>query len=313
MVHRQDIYRAREYRPDTGPAGFLDACFSRHFEGRPYLEHLQYVWFTFNPAREGRAGVLKGGGPGAAGGVRYHPPATEDLPGRLARFELACAEFISVLCSAPGYGAQRVRGTELEGGPGAGDGLLQEYLRWFGGPLDGTDISLAGDGSLERDSRRLFCCSFCHADDFPGEVSNTFTVRSLSDSQTRVLLSGGGALGSELFEAHWPTPGHHTARVELSCMSGHGDRIRETISGTGGRCPARQLKTKWLRAPRYSSSSRMPVFRRQKASATTLLRLFPKSQWTTAGIPAASASSRIPTANRMFSSPMSGPVSTSGR
>ena len=45
MVHKQDIYRKRRYHSEPG-GHFLDDCFSAHFEGREYLEHRQYLWFT---------------------------------------------------------------------------------------------------------------------------------------------------------------------------------------------------------------------------------------------------------------------------
>ena len=69
MVHKQDIYRKRRYHSDSG-GQFLDDCFSAHFEGREYLEHRQYLWFTFNPAIPGRSGAMKGTLQGAAGGIR---------------------------------------------------------------------------------------------------------------------------------------------------------------------------------------------------------------------------------------------------
>ena len=38
MLHKQDVYRKRRYH--SAPSGhYLDDCFSRHFEGREYLEH----------------------------------------------------------------------------------------------------------------------------------------------------------------------------------------------------------------------------------------------------------------------------------
>ena len=201
MVHRQDIYRRRTYH--SGRSGrFLDDCFSEHFEGRGYLQHSQYIWFTFNPAVEGRAGVMKGALQGAAAGIRYHAPEPRGLRERLLRFESRCAEFVSVLISGGGFRSRRVSTEDLEGEPGGPDGLLQEYLRWFGGPMDGTDIVQVDGTYLDRDSRRMLSHSFSRTDDLPGEVSNTVNIRSLSSGDCDIVLSGGSPIGSSLEHEH---------------------------------------------------------------------------------------------------------------
>lgn len=219
MVHRQDIYRKRSYHSD--PTGhFLDDCFSSHFEGREYLEHRQYIWFTFNPAVEGRSGAMKGGLQSAVTGIRYRSPELKGLPEKLRQFESRCTEFVSVFASGGGFRSRRVTQEDLEGVPGGSDGLLEEYKRWFGSPMDGTDI-LQTDGTyLDRDSRRMFSHSFSRTDDLPGEVSNTMKVRSLSCADSDILLSSGAPLGSGLPYEHivnfyYLYPNQQTALREL--------------------------------------------------------------------------------------------------
>ena len=201
MVHRQDVYRRRTYH--AGRSGhFLDDCFSEHFEGREYLEHRQYIWFSFNPAIPGRAGTMKGALQGAASGIRYHSPAIKDLPERLREFQNRCLEFVSVFASGGGFRSRRITDGDLEGIPGGSDGILQDYLCWFGGPCSGTDIIQTDGTYLDRDSRRLFSHSFTRTDDMPGEVSNTMKVRSLSGPDCDILLSSASPLGSGLPYEH---------------------------------------------------------------------------------------------------------------
>ena len=201
MVHRQDIYRRRTYHSD--PTGhFLDDCFSRHFEGRGYLEHRQYIWLSFNPAVEGRGGAMKGSFQGAASGIRYRSPALKGLAEKLRQFESRCTEFVSVFASGGGFRYRRVTQEDIEGIPGGPDGLLEEYKRWFGSAVDGTDISQVNGTYLDRDSRRLFSHSFSRTDDLPAEVSNTVKVRSLSCADSDILLSSAAPLGSGLTHEH---------------------------------------------------------------------------------------------------------------
>ena len=197
MVHRQDIYRKRLYHSE--PTGhFLDDSYSVHFEGRPYLEHRQLLWFTFNPAREGRQGAMKGTLQGAAGGIRYKTPEMKGLKERLLHFESRCSEFVSVFASAGGFRSRRLLTEDLEGVPGEESGILEDYKNWFASPVDGTDI-LQKDGTyLDRDSRRMFSYSFSRTDDMPGEVSNTVKVRELSTAECDILLSSASPIGSGL-------------------------------------------------------------------------------------------------------------------
>ena len=232
MVHRQDIYRQRTYHSDRS-GRFLEDCFSDHFEGRPYIEHRQYIWFTVNPAAPGRSGAMKGALQGAASGIRYRTPELKGLPEKLRRFESRAAEFVSVLSSGGGIRARRVTTEDLEGVPGGEDGLLEEYLQWFGGPGAGTDILQRGGTYLDRDSRRMLSHSFSRTDDLPGEVSNTVKVRTLSGEDGDILLSGGAPIGSGLPHEHivnyyWLYPSQAHALRELD------RRMKSMTSMSGG-------------------------------------------------------------------------------
>lgn len=219
MVHKQDIYRRRLYHSE-GARSFLGACYAKHFEGRPYLEHRQYIWFTFNPSIRGKAGAMKGVFQAAASGIRYHSPEMKGLISLIEGFEGRCSEFIASLTGSGLISARRVTDTDLEGTPGGLDGLLQEYLRWFGGPLEGTDITLEGGTYLDRDTRRLLSYSFSRPDDLPGEVSNSMKARGLSGLGGELFLSSASPIGTGLDQEHivnayWLVPSQQHALRDL--------------------------------------------------------------------------------------------------
>ena len=201
MVHRQDIYRKRLYHSEhTGH--FLDDSFSSHFEGRPFLDHHQYLWLTFNPAREGRTGAMKGTFQGAATGIRYHTPEMKGLHEKLRHFESRCSEFVSVFSSAGGFRSKRLLDQDLEGIEGGESGILEDYKNWFASPVEGSDIRQSQGTFLDRDSRRMLSYSFSQTDDLPGEVSNTMKVRALSCADCDILLSSASPIGSGLPHEH---------------------------------------------------------------------------------------------------------------
>ena len=201
MVHRQDVYRKRLYHSSQS-GHFLDDSYSAHFEGRPFLEHRQFLWFTFNPSREGRSGAMKGTFQGAAGGIRYRTPEMKGLLERLCHFESRCTEFVSVFGSAGGFRSRRLLTEDIEGRAGVNAGILEDYMNWFASPVDGTDIFQREGTYLERDSRRMFSYSFSQTDDYPGEVSNTLKVRALSCADSDILLSSASPIGSDLPYEH---------------------------------------------------------------------------------------------------------------
>lgn len=201
MVHRQDLYSRQAYR--SAPTGnFLEECYGRHFDGRGFLSHRQLIWLTFNPAREGRPGAMKGTLQGSASGIRYRSPQIKGLRERLLHFESRCSEFISTFASSGGYSFRRLRDGDIAGIPEGHEGLLEGYRTWFGGACSGTDIIQKDGTYLDRDSRRMLSYSFSRIDDLPGEVSNTMKVRELSGSGCDIMMSAASPLGSLLPYEH---------------------------------------------------------------------------------------------------------------
>ena len=190
MVHRQDIYSRKSWH-GAGADSFLDGSYAAHFEGRPYLEHRQLLFFTFNPCREGRAGAMKSTLQGAASGISYHAPKCSGLRERLLHFESRAREFVSVFADSNGMGSARLGANDIET-------LLDDYRCWFSDPSMVGDIGQENGTFLTKDGQKMFSYSFSRTDDLPGEVENTTVVKALSTADDRVLLSAGSPIGSEL-------------------------------------------------------------------------------------------------------------------
>ncbi len=197
MVHRQDIYYKKRYHsPETGH--FLADCYARHFEGREYLEHRQFIWFTFNPARPGKAGVMKPTFGASAGGIRYRSPEMSGLEHTIENFKSKCGEFIAALSASGCIRFRRVTSEELEGTEGDSGGLLESYKRWFNEPHSGSDIIQRKGTYLDMGEKRMLSYSISQSDDFPSEISNTIKDHALSTEDHEVVLSGTSPLGASL-------------------------------------------------------------------------------------------------------------------
>lgn len=200
MVHRQDVYSRKFYRAEA-TGHFLEDCYEEHFDRRPFLGHRQFIWLSFNPARSGRAGAMKGTLQGAALGIRYRSPQVKGLPEKLQHFESRCSEFVSTFASAGGFTCRRLKDADLEG-TAVLCGILEDYRNWFAGEHDGSDIIQQDGTYLDRDSRRMLSYSFSRVDDLPGEVSNMMKVRSLSTEDCDILLSSAAPIGGDLPYEH---------------------------------------------------------------------------------------------------------------
>ncbi len=194
VVHRQDIYHRKAYKSEEEDRSFLARCFNAHFEGREYLDHRQFIWFTMNPSKNGKNGVMKG----AFSARAYRGPVMKDFETTLEFFESRCSEFIATLTSSGKFKARRVSSEDLEGTPGGDSGLLEQYKCWFGPSHSGTDIRRTDGTYLDRDDRRMFSYSFSQSDDYPSEVSNTVRHPTLSSKGCDVFMSSTSPLGGDL-------------------------------------------------------------------------------------------------------------------
>ncbi len=197
MVHRQDVYCRRRYHSEES-GHFLCDCFSRHFEGREYMEHRQFIWFTFNPAKPGKPGVMKPAFGASAGGIRYKSPVMKNLQHTIDKFSSRCSEFMAALSASGCIRYKRVTSEELEGTPGGDAGLLEEYRCWFGEPYSSSDIVQTDGTYLDMGKKRMFSYSMSQSDDFPSEISNTIKEHTLSTDECDIVLSGTSPLGSAL-------------------------------------------------------------------------------------------------------------------
>lgn len=202
LVHRQDIYSRRRYHSEAPAADFLEESYNRHFEGRGYLEHREFIWFSMNPARFGKAGPLKPAFTSSVRGIGYHSPDLSALEETLSHFISRCTEFVSVFPSACAYSVRRLQDEDIAGVPGGPDGLMEQHRRWFASEHEGTDISVDGGTYLDRDTRRMFSYSFSRADDMPAQVSNMIREHTLSSPESDIFLSSASPIGGALQHEH---------------------------------------------------------------------------------------------------------------
>jgi len=235
MVHRQDIY-SKELYSDDGSGSFLERSYSRHFRGRSYLRHRQFLFLSFNPCREGRAGAMKSTLQGAASGIRYHAPSRDGLPEKVRHFESRAEEFMSVFAQSGSMGSRRLSEVDMED-------LLDGYRNWFGAKDTVGDIFQRDGTFLVKDGKKMFSYSFSRTDDLPGEVDNTTVVKSLSSEDDRVILSAGSPIGSELECEHmvnmyWLVPPRADALRDLDrkrrrMMSMSSNSAENTVNAEG--------------------------------------------------------------------------------
>ncbi len=201
MVHRQDVYLKKRYT-SARSGKFLSDCYAAHFEGREYLQHRQFIWFTINPVRPGKAGVMKSSLGLSAKGIGTITPAIKNIGYEIEHFESRCSEFIASFTSSGCFTSKRLTTEDLEGIPGEKAGILEEYKNWFNESFENTDIIQEDGTYLDRENARMFSYSFSQSDDFPGEVSNIVKERNLSTEDCDIYLSSGSLIGNNLPYEH---------------------------------------------------------------------------------------------------------------
>ncbi|MBR1637420.1 MAG: TraG family conjugative transposon ATPase [Bacteroidales bacterium] len=169
MVHRQDVFTYDRYR-GVYTGSYLSDCYNRHFEGRRFLRHRQFLFLTFCT----KGSAMKSNSQTAAFGIRFTAPlpTEEDVASAFSKAE----EFISVLSSQHYLSFRRLEQQDLEGADGR-EGLMDSYLNFFqDSPVDSDYV--IGPDIFNTFDRRLLAFKVSGADCLPGTVSN---VRSMND------------------------------------------------------------------------------------------------------------------------------------
>lgn len=191
MIHRQDIFLYDRFKGVYGK-GYLSDCFNRHFEGRRFLCHRQYLFLTLSS----KASALRSISQGALFGFRFNSPRPSD--DALRAFDMKAEEFISIVTGSGYLKARRLTHEEIEGVDNE-PGLIQRYMMLGGDTPLCSDIVLNGSGVQVFD-KELIGYKISESEYLPGEVSNVSRVTNLEfpASGSKMYLSLGSALGVRL-------------------------------------------------------------------------------------------------------------------
>lgn len=192
MVHRQDIYLYEDYVPQEG-RNFLQNSYERHFSGRRFLTHRQYLFLTLSS----KASALR---PVSSSGL-YGAKGIAKIPGRdrIEQLLTKSAEFISVLTGNGKISARQL--TDDDYATSLNHGIIPTYLRLGAGDGMYSDFPMGPDFVRVSD-RHLWAYTISESEDMPTEVATSQRVEALSGSSSELFLSYGAAFGPLLETEH---------------------------------------------------------------------------------------------------------------
>lgn len=193
VVHRQDVYTYRTWGEDESDMledTFFAQCYRRHFEGRRYLVHRQFLYLTLSS----KGNVMRPHMASAAFGIKINAkgPSVKVVKEFISKAE----EFVSSVTATGRIAMRRLSQEELLGRQGSG-GLLDDYLNLFDkGPLC-SDIPMSG-GHVQVRDKHMLGFTIADAEVMPGQISSVAKVEKLSGPVSQVYVSSGAALGPML-------------------------------------------------------------------------------------------------------------------
>lgn len=185
MVHRQDVYLYEPYRAKESNS-FLSLSYEKHFEGRRFLTHRQYVFLTLSS----KASALR---PVSASGL-FGGRSISKLPGRECFEALSSkgSEFISVLTGAGKIQARALKDEDYV--TLSNDGIIPDYLSLGQRDHIFSDFQMGPDHVQVLDNT-IWAYTISEADDLPTEVPTSQKVESLSGAASELYLSYGSPFG----------------------------------------------------------------------------------------------------------------------
>ena len=189
VVHRQDVYLERRYRPE-GRTAFLDEAYDRHFEGRVYPEGRHFLYLTMSSKASAVRPAEKCGLFGVS--LAKKLPTPEELGEFRARSE----EFIAVVTAGGAVSARRLTDLDLAGEEGRG-GLIEQVMTLGTGML--SDVALTPECVRVNDEGTVtFILS--DSDCVPSGLSSVRRVDQMSTSCSEVDLSLASPVGLMLLD-----------------------------------------------------------------------------------------------------------------
>lgn len=191
IVHKQDFYVKENYRPQTKTEelSFLSRSYERHFNERPFLNHLCYVYLTKTTKQ--RMALQSNFNSLCRGTIL--PREIKDKE-TIFRFLEAVSQFEKIMNDSGFVKLHRMNEDELVGTE-TSTGLLQNYFSLYG---DGhpvlEDISLGNDEVRVGDN--ILCLhTLSGPDDLPSQVSTDNRYEKLSTDRSDCRLSYAAPVG----------------------------------------------------------------------------------------------------------------------
>ena len=187
MVHRQDVYFRRGYTPQKRNT-FLGNCFEKHYKGRSYLQHRQYIYLTLTSKQSA---------------LRAHSSSglflMHFLSGKVARENAVRLlsvgnDFISTFTSSGMVSARRLSDDDLMRNINMYRHLGRDYF------MD-TDTELHPD-KIVHDGKVIWSYSYSEARDLPGYLNKTVKAERFSSQHSQLHTSAGAAVGPLLLCEH---------------------------------------------------------------------------------------------------------------
>ena len=180
MVHRQDVYYRRGYPPRRS-ASFLGYSYEKHYSGRGYLVHRQYLYLTLSSKQSA---------------LRAHSSSClfymHFLSGKVAkesavRLLSVGNDFINTVTSSGMVSARRLTDEDLLRN-------LNLYRHLGKDTHVDTDIELHPDRVIHG-GNVIWSYAYSEARDLPGYLSRTVKAEKFSSQHTQLHTSAGAAIG----------------------------------------------------------------------------------------------------------------------
>ena len=180
MVHRQDVYYRRGYHPQRS-SSFLGHSFEKHYQGRGYLVHRQYIYLTITSKQS----ALR---PHSSSGLFL----MHFLSGKVAReraVQLLSVgnDFISTFTSSGMVSARRLTDDDLMKN-------ISMYRHMGRDTFMDTDTELHPDRVI-HDGKVIWSYAYSEARDLPGFLSRTVRAERFSSQHAQLHTSAGASVG----------------------------------------------------------------------------------------------------------------------
>lgn len=181
LVHRQDVFSREIYSHAQSDGLFLEKCYRKHFEGRPYLHHRQYLFLTL-----------------ASRSSALHPVSSSGLFGCLTgkvqvseddviRIHAEGEAFIRKLTENRLVSARMMEDEELID-------ILEDYRRLYSRDRVPTDLELRPE-SVKLGADTLHSYTISEAGDLSGILLSSLRHESFSRNSSGLYTSAGALVG----------------------------------------------------------------------------------------------------------------------